>query len=175
MRCRHHSADVHGRVRGSTPGDVRSVYKKLEYIIDINRVSIKMMASTITSDDVLNSEDEYPGWVSDSDRDRFLLQADSKMIHADVVVAKDGSGKYRTVSEAVKDAPRYSKTRFVIYVKSGVYVEKVKIDSDRWNVMMFGAGIDKTIISYNLSHGAGFQTYETATFSMCSNSFSSIN
>ncbi|XP_047962190.1 pectinesterase-like [Salvia hispanica] len=144
-----------------------AVHKKLEYIIDLNRVAIKMMASTITSDDdVLNPEDEYPGWVSDGDRDRFLLQADSRMIRADVVVAKDGSGKYRTVSEAVKDAPRYSKTRFVIYVKSGVYVEKVKIDSDRWNVMMFGDGIDKTIISYNLSHGAGFQTYETATFTV---------
>lgn len=82
-----------------------AVYKKLEYIIDLIKVATKMMAGINTSDDdVLNSEDGYPGWVSDSDRDRFLLHG------ADVVVAKDGSGKY---TGAVKDAPRSSKTRFV--------------------------------------------------------------
>ncbi|KAG6383664.1 hypothetical protein SASPL_156574 [Salvia splendens] len=35
------------------------LYKILEHIIDLNRVATKMKAS-LRSDDVLNSEDEYP-------------------------------------------------------------------------------------------------------------------
>ncbi|KAL1543943.1 pectinesterase [Salvia divinorum] len=140
-----------------------SVYNKLKYPIDLNRGITKIMARSNNKSDLLKKDSDYPGWLSDGDRN--LLLADSK-INADVVVAKDGSGKYKRISDAVKNAPRFSKTRYVIYVKSGVYNENVNIGSDRWNVMMFGDGMEKTIISSNRSHGAGLMTYDTPTFAV---------
>ncbi|GKC15017.1 OTU domain-containing protein 5-B-like protein isoform X1, partial [Tanacetum coccineum] len=41
-------------------------------------------------------------------------------IKADIVVAKDGSGKYKKISNAIKAVPEKSKKRFMIYVKKGI-------------------------------------------------------
>jgi hypothetical protein len=49
-------------------------------------------------------------------------------IKADVVVAKDGSGKYKKISDALKAVPEKSKKRFVIYVKKGIYNENLRIE-----------------------------------------------
>ncbi|KAL1543938.1 pectinesterase [Salvia divinorum] len=84
-----------------------SVYNKLKYPIDLNRGTTKIMARSNNKSDLLKKDSEYPGCLSDGDRN--LLQADSK-INVDVVVAKDGSGKYKRMSDAVKNAPRFSKT-----------------------------------------------------------------
>ncbi|KAG6436013.1 hypothetical protein SASPL_100894 [Salvia splendens] len=87
-----------------------SVYNKLKYPIDLNRGTTKIMARLDNKADVMKKDSEYLDWVSDGDRN--LLEADSK-ISANDVVAKYGSGKYKTISDAVKGAPRYSKTRYV--------------------------------------------------------------
>ncbi|XP_022975645.1 putative pectinesterase/pectinesterase inhibitor 28, partial [Cucurbita maxima] len=68
-----------------------------------------------------NEEKEEPSWVSDR---RGLLEATGANIKANVVVAKDGSGKYKTITEALKEVPLKSNTTFVIYVKEGVYEEQ---------------------------------------------------
>ncbi|XP_024028479.1 probable pectinesterase/pectinesterase inhibitor 54 isoform X2 [Morus notabilis] len=65
----------------------------------------------------------FPKWVSP--RDRKLLQ--STTINANAVVAQDGSGNYKTISEAIRAA---SGGRFVIYVKAGVYKEKIHASKD---------------------------------------------
>ncbi|KAE8728546.1 Pectinesterase 3 [Hibiscus syriacus] len=48
---------------------------------------------------------------------RKLLQALPNEVKANVVVAKDGSGNYKTLGEAVAAAPDKSETRYIIYVK----------------------------------------------------------
>ncbi|KAL1556031.1 pectinesterase [Salvia divinorum] len=145
-----------------------TVYNKLKYPIDLNRGTTKAMAMLNSTTDVLDKDSEYPSWLSNGDRN--LLQADSK-IRADVVVAKDGSGKYKTIKDAVHNAPKYSQTRYVIYVKSGSYHENVIIESDMWNLMMFGDGMSKTIIHSNLSRRSGFETWATSTFTVYGNGF----
>ncbi|KAL8519817.1 hypothetical protein ACS0TY_010669 [Phlomoides rotata] len=62
-----------------------------------------------------------PSWMSLEERK--LLAGSIKTTAADVVVAKDGSGKFKTISEAIKSAPQSSEKRFVIYVKQGKYEE----------------------------------------------------
>ncbi|GMN49830.1 hypothetical protein TIFTF001_019000 [Ficus carica] len=52
-------------------------------------------------------EGDFPTWVAA--RDRRLLQAWEKDIKANIVVAKDGSGNYKTVKEAVDAVPKNSK------------------------------------------------------------------
>ncbi|XP_057793107.1 pectinesterase/pectinesterase inhibitor PPE8B-like [Salvia miltiorrhiza] len=140
------------------------VFQKLKEAIYRNAEVNKVMAVIHSETDHLlgqDSADGYPRWLSDSDRELLLRGAKSS---ADAVVAKDGSGKYSRIWDAIQAAPRWSKKRFVIYVKSGMYHENVKVGADKWNVMMIGDGMDKTIVYSNLSNGGGQSTWESATF-----------
>jgi pectinesterase len=47
----------------------------------------------------------------------------------DVTVAADGSGDFKTVQEAVASIPRTNRERMIVFVKDGVYHEKVRIDA----------------------------------------------
>ncbi|KAL5537811.1 hypothetical protein UlMin_043592 [Ulmus minor] len=109
-------------------------------------------------------EDETPSWVDE--RRRHLLQAASANIKADVVVAKDGSGKYKTVNEALKDIPIKSNDTFVIYIKAGVYAEQVMVTKTMMNVVFIGDGPTKTKITGSLNFADGTQTFKTATVSI---------
>jgi len=54
----------------------------------------------------------FPSWVSP--KDRKLLQSSVNGTEYDLVVAKDGTGNFTTIGEAVAAAPNSSTTRFVI-------------------------------------------------------------
>ncbi|KAJ9562959.1 hypothetical protein OSB04_008119 [Centaurea solstitialis] len=64
-------------------------------------------------------------FVDGNMRNEYMLSGNLATKRPDVVVALDGSGNYRTVPDAVSAALKLAKpeTRFVIYVKSGVYTE----------------------------------------------------
>jgi pectinesterase len=67
-----------------------------------------------------------------------------------VIVAKDGSGKYRTVSEAIQHAPQTGQknaNRYIIYVKAGVYNEQITVPKKCTNLVIIGDGIDQTIFT----------------------------
>ncbi|KAK9074951.1 hypothetical protein SSX86_003270 [Deinandra increscens subsp. villosa] len=111
--------------------------------------------------------EESPEWLSA--KDRKLLQKTG--IEADVVVAQDGSGKFKKISDALKVVPDKSKKRFVIYVKKGVYFENVRIEKPKWNVMMIGDGMDSTIVSGSLNVVDGTPTFQSATFAVFGKGF----
>jgi pectinesterase len=46
----------------------------------------------------------------------------------DLTVAIDGTGNFRTIQEAVASIPRANRERIIVFVKDGVYREKVRID-----------------------------------------------
>ncbi|KAL7146468.1 hypothetical protein ABFS83_06G042800 [Erythranthe nasuta] len=110
---------------------------------------------------------DLPEWVSV--KERRLLQTPS--VKADAVVAKDGSGKYKTIKAALKDVPAKSKKRFVIYVKKGVYAENVRVEKTMWNVMFVGDGKDATIVTGSLNVVDGTPTFQTATFAVFGQGF----
>ncbi|CAH9118614.1 unnamed protein product [Cuscuta europaea] len=103
----------------------------------------------------------FPEWVKPIDR--RLLKGNK--VKPDVIVDKTGAtpGSVKTIMEAVNRVPEKSKTRFVIYVKAGEYVEKVELDKTKWNVMMYGDGIGKTNISGSANFIDGTPTFQTAT------------
>ncbi|KAG6758685.1 hypothetical protein POTOM_039044 [Populus tomentosa] len=112
---------------------------------------------------LMNYEDqEMPKWLHPEDRK--LLQSSDLKKKADVVVAKDGSGKYKRISDALKNVPEKSKKRYVIYVKKGIYFENVRVEKKQWNVMMIGDGMKATIVSAGLNVVDGTPTFSTATF-----------
>lgn len=47
-----------------------------------------------------------------------------------IVVAKDGSGNFKTVQAAVNSIPKNNKQRVNIYIKNGTYKEKVRISQN---------------------------------------------
>lgn len=79
------------------------------------------------------------------------------------MVANDGTGKYKTVNEAVAAAPENSNSRYVIYVKKGVYKETIDIGKKKKNLMLVGDGKDVTIITGSLNVVDGSTTFRSAT------------
>jgi len=71
----------------------------------------------------------------------------------DIVVAKDGSGDYKTIADAIKAVPDNSSSRTLIFVKKGVYAERVTIGSAKKNVSLIGENADSAIIRYGYFAG----------------------
>ncbi|CAH8355400.1 unnamed protein product [Eruca vesicaria subsp. sativa] len=87
---------------------------------------------------------------------------------ADIVVAKDGTGNFTTVRDAVTAAPENSKKRYIIYVKKGVYEEIVIIGNRKENITIVGDGRDLTVLTGSLS---GIKTFQTATLGVDGDGF----
>ncbi|KAL6335381.1 hypothetical protein AAG906_029624 [Vitis piasezkii] len=114
-----------------------------------------------------SNSDQFPDWVGAGER--RLLQETKPT--PDVTVAKDGTGDYVTIKEAVAMVPKKSEKRFVIYVKEGNYSENIILDKSKWNVMIYGDGKDKSIVSGNLNFIDGTPTFATATFAAVGKGF----
>lgn len=71
---------------------------------------------------------------------------------ADLIVAADGSGNVKTVREAIAKAPEDNKKRFVIYIKSGVYREQVRIPANKPYISLIGESVETTKLTFNLSN-----------------------
>jgi len=66
-----------------------------------------------------------------------------------ITVAQDGSGKYKTVQEALNAVP-YSNTKPVtIFIKNGIYKEKLFLDSTKNFVTIIGEDKFSTILTYD--------------------------
>ncbi|EXB56090.1 Putative pectinesterase/pectinesterase inhibitor 28 [Morus notabilis] len=94
---------------------------------------------------------------------RRLMAVHPTKVKPNIVVAKDGSGKYTTINEALKDIPRRSENTFVIYIKEGVYKEYVTIERNMTNLLIIGDGANKTRITGDKNFIDGFPTSLTAT------------
>ncbi|KAA0053588.1 hypothetical protein IC582_008353 [Cucumis melo] len=120
-----------------------------------NHLSRKQLKEKNTDDRI-----NWPDWMSPNDR--RLLQASSTAT-PDVVVAADGSGDFRTISEAVAAAPSRSSQRYIIRIKAGVYRENVNVASSKRNIMFWGDGRVNTIITGNRNVVDGSTTFNSAT------------
>ena len=94
----------------------------------------------------------------------------------DIVVAKDGSGNYMTIQAAVNAAPDISQRRVTIYIKNGVYKEKIVIPSWKTKITLIGESKDSTIITYGDYHGKGdINTFTSYTVLVQGNDFHAEN
>ena len=64
-------------------------------------------------------------------------------------VARDGTGEFRTIEDAVEVCRAFMEYHKVIYVKKGVYKEKLIIPSWLTNIEICGEDVEKTIITYD--------------------------
>ncbi|OMO82259.1 Pectinesterase, catalytic [Corchorus olitorius] len=113
---------------------------------------------------------EYPEWFSASDR-KLLGRIDNSRLKPNAVVAKDGSGQFKTIGEALAAAPKNNPNRHIIYVKAGIYDEYITIDKKTINILMYGDGPRKTIVTGHKNYVDGTSTWQTATFSAIGDGF----
>lgn len=68
---------------------------------------------------------------------------------ANITVAKDGSGNYTTVQQALDAVPLNNQKRITIYIKKGIYKEKLHLDSAKNFVTLQGEDKNNTILTYD--------------------------
>lgn len=107
--------------------------------------------------------DEFPAWMTATDRKMIEMVP---QIRPDVIVARDGSGNFCTIGEAISMAANKSSKRFVIKIKAGEYKENVEIPREKVNIMLIGDGTNSTVITGSKSFIDGFSTFTSATLSM---------
>ncbi|CAN6470054.1 unnamed protein product [Victoria cruziana] len=121
---------------------------------------------------LMGISDGFPEWLSLKDR-RLLQSSGSGGIDPSnvITVAKDGSGNFTTVSDAIAAVPQKSDSRVVVYVKEGIYDENVEIPSNKQFVALLGDGMWRTVITGNRSVGDGWTTYRSATLAVAGAGF----
>lgn len=94
-----------------------------------------------------------------------------------MVVAADGSGDYKTVQAAFNAVPLNNPGRIVIYIKNGVYREKLHLDSGKNFVELVGESRFGTILTYDdhpgkvSAKGDSINTRTSYSFQMNANDF----
>ncbi|KAF2288270.1 hypothetical protein GH714_005752 [Hevea brasiliensis] len=117
---------------------------------------------------------EFPSWVEPGTR--RLLSVPASKIKPDLVVAKDGSGDFKTIRAALRSIPkRETNETFVLYIKQGIYNEYVEFNKTLDNLMVMGDGPDKTRITGNKNFIDGINTYHTATVVVLGDNFVARN
>jgi len=80
-----------------------------------------------------------------------------------IVVAADGSGEFTTVQEAVNSIRAYMSDTTYMFIKNGIYREKVIIPSWVTNLTMTGESVENTVITWNdhakINNMGTFRTY----------------
>nr|GMD46910.1 putative pectinesterase/pectinesterase inhibitor 22 [Ipomoea batatas] len=122
-----------------------------------------------TAEDEAEAEAGFPSWMTAGEME--MAVSEPERMHVDAVVALDGSGHYRSVAQAVLEAPSYSRRRYVIYVKRGVYHENVDMKKKKTNIMLVGDGIGATVITGNRNFMQGWTTFRTATVAVSGKGF----
>lgn len=108
---------------------------------------------------VLNN---YLEWKSKYVKEKSRLPRDEY----NVIVAKDGSGDYETIQDAINNTKSFPYERITIFVKKGTYKEKIKVHEWNTNLSLIGESKENTIITYDdhfnkigLGRNSTFYTY----------------
>ncbi|URE38996.1 pectinesterase pectinesterase inhibitor [Musa troglodytarum] len=112
---------------------------------------------------------------------RILVEGGGEIVPVNpsqsVKVAKDGSGNFTTVADAVLSAPNDTYADggyFAIYIGEGVYHENVIVPINKKNLILIGSGINRTIITSNHNVADGWTTFNCATFAVNAERFIAV-
>ncbi|KAL5995066.1 putative pectinesterase/pectinesterase inhibitor 47 [Asimina triloba] len=123
---------------------------------------------------------EWSKQISSSNASRNVLEEVSNkvLVKDNVTVAKDGSGNFSSVGDAVAFAPNNTQAGegyFVILIREGVYEENVLVAKNKKYLMLIGDGINRTVISGNRSVVDGWTTFNSATVAVTGERFVAID
>lgn len=91
-------------------------------------------------------------------------------------VAKDGTGDYKYIQDAIDAMRVYPLAPITLYIKNGVYNEKIELPATNTDVTFIGESVDKTIIVFNDYSGRGkLTTFTSYTAKISGNRFRAEN
>ncbi|XP_038976856.1 probable pectinesterase/pectinesterase inhibitor 25 [Phoenix dactylifera] len=99
-------------------------------------------------------------------------------INQSVTVATDGSGNFSAIADAVAFAPNDTSIEdgyFAIRIGEGVFEENVVVGKRKKNLILIGAGNNRTVVTGNRSVADGWTTFKSATFAVHGDRFIAIN
>lgn len=98
-----------------------------------------------------------------------------------LTVSQDGQGDFTTVQQAIDAVEDSSGSETLIYIKNGVYKEKLRLPASKINVHFIGESVEKTILTYDDfasrkdSAGKDIGTSGSASFFIFGSDFSAEN
>jgi pectinesterase len=91
-------------------------------------------------------------------------------------VAKDGTGDFKYIQDAIDAMRVYPLAPITLYIKNGVYNEKIELPANNTDVIFIGESVEKTIISFNDYSGRGkLTTFTSFTAKISGNRFTAQN
>lgn len=111
----------------------------------------------------------------------ITANAGDSLYQADFVVSADGSGNFKTLSEAIVAVPDFCDRETVVFLEEGIYQEKVNIPSSKKNLRIIGRPGGQTVITWHDSArlpgktGVRIGTPGTATIINAADSFVAEN
>ena len=95
-----------------------------------------------TPQKVLN---KYPKWKEKISKSKTVKIKDEY----NVTVSKNGKGDYTSIQQAINNSKSFPYKRVTIFIKDGIYYEKVKIHEWNSNITLVGESKEKTIITFD--------------------------
>ncbi len=99
----------------------------------------------------------------------FILISVTRVLAQDklyITVSQDGSGDFNSIQKAIEACKAFPDSRITIFVKNGIYKEKVVVPSYNTQLSIVGESADKTILTYddyfdkiNRGRNSTFYTY----------------
>ncbi|HVZ26972.1 MAG TPA: pectinesterase family protein [Sediminibacterium sp.] len=91
-------------------------------------------------------------------------------------VAKDGTGDFIRIQDAIDAMRAYPLLPITLYIKNGVYREKIELPATNTDVRFIGESVEKTIILFNDFSGRGrTNTFTSFTAKISGNRFRAEN
>jgi len=91
-------------------------------------------------------------------------------------VAKDGTGEYTSIQDAIDAIRVYPLAPITVYIKNGIYNEKIELPANNVDVTFIGENVDSTIITFNDYSGKGkHTTFTSYTAKISGNRFRAEN
>lgn len=144
-------------IRGSLKQVTQLISNVLTLYVQLHSLPFKPPRNST----VKSPSQDLPKWMTDGDKD--LLLTHPKHMGVDAIVALDGTGHYRSIAQAIYEAPSYSNRRYIIYVKKGVYRENIDLKKKKTKIMIVGDGIGETVVTGTRNFMQGWTTFRTAT------------
>lgn len=104
-----------------------------------------------------------------------------EVINYDIIVDLNGTGDYKTVQAAMNSVATLKNTETKIFIKNGIYKEKLEVAKDKNNITLIGESKEKVILTYDDyaskpdGNGGTFGTSGSASFIVTADNFKAQN
>lgn len=147
-------------------------------------VTILLFVPIVRSDDtqlIPADRSQLDSWfnanvgVTASQKDSLEPAAATAEGNAKVIkVRTDGSGDFKTITDAIKSIPEGNNNRVIVSIGPGNYTEKISIDKNKPFITLYGDPNDMPTLVYD-GTAAKYGTVYSATLMVESDYFSAVN